>query len=64
MPDTPRTDALFEAHVFAYLDKLRAAGTSTVYAPLVVREFGVTGERAVALCAKWINKREQQEWQL
>ncbi|HKW48278.1 MAG TPA: hypothetical protein VJN70_12570 [Gemmatimonadaceae bacterium] len=59
-----RTDALFEAQVFAFLDKLRAAGGDTVYAPQVVREFGITGDRAMVLCAKWINKREREEWQV
>lgn len=63
MTEPTRTGALFEAQVFAFLDKLRAAGTATVYAPYVVREFKISGDRAVALCAKWIEKREREEWQ-
>ena len=59
-----RTNALFEAQVFAFLDKLRATGEHTVYSPEVVREFHITGEQAMVLCAKWISKREREEWHL
>ena len=57
----PRPGTYVEREVFAFLDALHAAGTTTMYGPLVIREFGLPGDRAMALCAKWRAARQQQQ---
>ena len=42
-----------EREVFAFLDSLRANGEAPPYSGRVAAEFGLSGQRAFALCAKW-----------
>jgi len=57
----PERRTFLEREVFAFLDSLRANGEPPPYSSRVVAMFGLSGQRAFALCAKWNEgSRERQ----
>lgn len=63
MTEQPETfvSQLVEREVFAFLDALRSTGMPPPYAPHVIRQFGLSAESTMALCARWVARQQELE---
>jgi len=55
--------SLFEMRAFEFLDALDLTHVMPPYLPQIMREFGVSAERAAEVCANWVKARKQQTFE-